>query len=206
MSRWPAPGRCKRRLAAGIGADTAARVQRRLTDHTLAVARQARQRLHDPPLRLVLAVEGLAPRAARRWGHRLGVDQVELQGAGGLALRLRRQLQRAWRQGASGVVLIGSDLPDLQVDDLLAAQAALASTPLVIGPAVDGGYWLIGLGRPLLGRQGLPLLCGRGSAIPWGTAGVLDHTLAAASAAGLAVQPLGQRRDLDRSADLVLWR
>lgn len=206
MSRWPAPGRCKRRLAAGLGLVRAARVQQRLTDHTLEVARLARQRAEGPPLRLVLAVEGLAPAAARRWGLRLGVDRVVLQGGGGLGLRLRRQLLRARRQGAEGVVVIGSDLPDLQVGDVLAALAALHTSPLVIGPAADGGYWLIGLQRPWLGRAALPLLCGSGAAIPWGSSEVLSCTRAAAAAAGLAVEPVMQRRDLDRPDDLVAWR
>ncbi|MGL6133956.1 MAG: TIGR04282 family arsenosugar biosynthesis glycosyltransferase, partial [Prochlorococcaceae cyanobacterium] len=63
MARWPAPGRCKSRLAAGIGRRRAAAVQEGLCLHTCAVARQARRRL---AFDLVLAVQGLGPRARRR--------------------------------------------------------------------------------------------------------------------------------------------
>lgn len=206
MSRWPAPGRCKRRLARDLGDGVAARVQDRLIDHTLAVARVARDRWPGVRPRLVLAVDGLAAAAAGRWGRAWQLDAVVGQGRGSLGLRLRRQLLRAWRQGAAGVVLIGSDLPDLQVADLLAARAALESAPVVLGPALDGGYWLIGLQRAAIPCACLPLVCGLGGPIPWGGPRVLEHTLAAAAAAGLAVQLLAPHRDLDHASDLAAWR
>lgn len=207
MARWPAPGRCKRRLAAGCGRVRAAAVQARLTTHTLAVAMEARRRARaaQPPqaLMVVLAVDGLGPRAARRWGLRLGADRVRLQGRGSLGLRMRRQLQRAQRSGARAMVLIGSDLPDLGATDLLAAFKALERGALVLGPARDGGYWLIGVGEatPLA-----ELFSGAGAAIGWGGPQVLAHSLEAAAAARLEVQLLGLRADLDRSADLEAWR
>jgi rSAM/selenodomain-associated transferase 1 len=147
---------------------------------------------------LVLVVDGLAPRAARRWGEGLGVDRCLLQGGGGLGSRLQRQLQRAWREGAGQVVLIGSDLPTLALGDLELAFAGLNSAPLVLGAAADGGYWLIGLSRPAAAE----LFCG----IPWGSDQVLAATLAAAARLGLAPLLLEVRSDLDRPADLLPWR
>jgi rSAM/selenodomain-associated transferase 1 len=207
MARWPAPGRCKRRLAAGCGRVRAAAVQARLTTHSLAAAAEARRRARaaQPPqeLEVVLAVDGLGPRAARRWGRRLGADRVRLQGGGSLGLRMRRQLGRARRSGARAVLLIGSDLPELEAADLLAAFTALERGALVLGPAHDGGYWLIGVGAatPLAG-----LFCGAGTAIGWGGPQVLARSLEAAAAAGLEAQLLGLRADLDRPADLEAWR
>ena len=90
LARWPAPGRCKRRLASSLGAEAAARVQARLTGHTLAVARQLARQLG---IELVLAVDGLAPRAARRLGDQLGVGRIVLQGGGGLGVRMQRQFR-----------------------------------------------------------------------------------------------------------------
>ena len=194
MARWPAPGRCKRRLARGLGAEPAARIQTRLSLHTLATARQVGRRL---AIELVLAVDGLAGRAARRWGQALGVDRVRLQGRGGLGLRLQRQFQRAAREGARSVVLIGSDLPELECGDLVAAFAALQRGPAVLGPAGDGGYWLIGL------RQPAPeLLAG----IAWGTAQVLEQTERAMARQGLEPVLLPVRADLDWAEDLGRWR
>lgn len=203
LARWPVPGRCKRRLAAGIGSRRAAAVQQRLNRHTLASALALRE-LNGGAItaELVLAAEPLGPRAAQRWATQLGADRGVAQGSGGLGLRMQRQLQRASREGAEQVVLIGSDLPELQPADLLAAFQALERSPLVLGPAADGGYWLIGLAR-----TAPPQLAGRlCSGMPWGTAQVLECTLAAAQA--LVVEPalLKQRADLDYTADLQPWR
>jgi uncharacterized protein len=190
MARWPAPGRCKRRLASSLGAAAAARIQARLTDHTLAVGRQL-------GIELVLAVEGLAPRAARRLGDQLGVGRIVLQGGGGLGARMQRQFQRAANERARRVVLIGSDLPQLERADLVSAFAALDHQEAVLGPACDGGYWLIGLRRPE------PTLM---EGIAWGSEQVLEQTLAALARRGLEPALLPWRRDLDRGEDLGAWR
>jgi len=194
MARWPAPGRCKRRLARELGATRAAQIQARLTDHTLAAAREARQ---VQGLELVLAVEGLGSRAAKRWGQAHGADRAVLQGRGALGLRMQRQFQRAAREGSSQVVLIGSDLPQLEASDLSAAFTSLGHRQGVLGPAQDGGYWLIGLRRPEP-----ELLAG----ITWGGAQVLEQTLAAMVRRGLEPALLSRRGDLDWARDLLPWR
>jgi len=190
MARWPAPGRCKRRLASSLGAAAAARIQARLTCHTLAVAGQL-------GIELVLAVEGLAPRAARCLGDQLGVGRIVLQGGGGLGVRMQRQFQRAAKERARRVVLIGSDLPQLERADLVSAFAALDHQAAVLGPACDGGYWLIGLRRPE------PALM---EGIAWGSEQVLEQTLAALARRGLEPALLPWRSDLDRGEDLGPWR
>ena len=194
MARWPAPGRCKRRLAQELGVARAAQIQARLTVHTLAAAREARQ---GHGLELVLAVEGLGGLAASRWGQALGADRTVLQGRGALGLRMQRQFQRAARDGASKVVLIGSDLPELEASDLSAAFTSLRHCQGVLGPALDGGYWLIGLRRPEP-----ELLAG----IAWGSEQVLEQTLAAMARRGLEPELLTRRGDLDWARDLLPWR
>jgi rSAM/selenodomain-associated transferase 1 len=213
MTRWPAPGRCKRRLAVVIGRRHAAAVQARLTAHVVAAARQLRQRAGRPggadPPELVLAVDGLAGRAARRWGRALGAGRVRLQGRGGLGVRLRRQLQRSRAEGAGAVVVVGSDLPELVAADLLMAFETLEQVPLVLGPARDGGYWLIGLAGAALAEPAgavALLFAGHRGPIPWGSERVLAQTLAAAEAAGLPWRLLAVRGDLDRPEDLRAWR
>ena len=196
MARWPASGRCKSRLASSIGARRAASVQQRLLAHALAVLQQARVRT-GCELRLALAGAGrgggerLLPSPLRR--------QVQLssQGAGGLGLRMQRQLARAFRQGYRQVVLIGSDLPGLEPVDLQDAFTALERVPLVLGPARDGGYWLVGLNRPAA-----PLFAG----ITWNSDQVLQQSCLRAQELGLPLQLLRQRGDLDRGSDLTPWR
>ncbi|NDG74338.1 MAG: glycosyltransferase [Synechococcaceae bacterium WB8_1B_136] len=199
MARWPAPGRCKRRLAAGCGQAAAARLQRRLTIHTLTVARRGAE---QAAARLVLAADGLGPRALERWAAALGAPEAVAQGRGNLGTRMQRQLRRGFRAGAEAVVLIGTDLPGLEAADLAEAFHLLENQPLVLGPAADGGYWLIGLNRRGMALAGYRLMAG----MPWGTATVLQRTCAAAAAAGLQPAWLAQRQDLDRPEDLRPWR
>ena len=206
LARWPAPGRCKSRLAAGIGCQRAATVQARLTRHVLAVVRESLLQLaggllNAPGAQLVLAVDGLGSRAAQRWGRVLGVDRVVLQGSGGLGSRLQRQLLRAHREGSGRIVLLGSDLPSLEPGHLRDAYQALEAAPWVLGPAQDGGYWLIGTRQP----RPSPFV-GPGAPMVWGTDSVLRSTLRLASTHGIPVSLLALQADLDLPSDLLRWR
>ena len=196
MARWPAPGRCKQRLSGGLGSARAARIQQLLTAHTLAVASQL------PGVEVVVATDGVGPRAARRWlGARARLRWVG-QGRGSLGVRMQRQINRAKQEGAQPVVLIGSDLPQLERADLAAGFACLGAAAgdgcdLVLGPADDGGYWLIGL------HQSEPYLL---AGIPWGSDQVMGRTVECAEGLGLDVGLLATRRDLDWPRDLLPWR
>jgi glycosyltransferase A (GT-A) superfamily protein (DUF2064 family) len=172
----------------------------------MAVARESVSRLGggllDPPnAELVLAVDGLGRRAARRWGRELDVDRAVLQGGGGLGSRLQRQLVRAYREGAGRIVLLGSDLPSLEPVDLVDAFQSLEAAPWVLGPAQDGGYWLIGVRQP----HPSPFV-GPGAPMAWGTASVLHSTLGLAALHGIPVPLLKLRADLDLPSDLRHWR
>ena len=196
MARWPAPGRCKQRLASGLGPCPAARIQQVLTAHTLAVASQLQG------VEVVVAMDGVGPRAARRWFSSRGALRWVAQGRGSLGVRMQRQINRATREGAQPVVLIGSDLPQLESSDLAAGFACLGAAAgdgcdLVLGPADDGGYWLIGL------HQSQPSLL---AGIPWGSDQVMGCTLVQAEDLGLNVGLLATRSDLDWPKDLLPWR
>jgi rSAM/selenodomain-associated transferase 1 len=205
FTRWPAPARCKGRLARAIGPERAAAVQRRLLLHGLAAAREAAETAlrRGAPFEVVLAVSGLGPRASARWAATLPVDRLVPQGVGSLGVRLRRQVERARREAVTAVLLIGSDLPRLSGADLLAGFAALERSALVLGPAADGGYWLLGLSP---GRRAPRLFAGAAGPIPWGSDDVLRRTREAAVAEGLALELLEERPDLDTPADLAAWR
>ena len=208
MARWPAPGRCKRRLAASCGSSQrAAAIQARLTSHTLLVAAAAAS---ARGAQLRLAVDGLGPGALRRWQRAMQgrsdwppAGRVEFggQGGGNLGCRMQRQLRHGFAAGAERVVVIGTDLPGLECRDLTTALALLQAAPLVIGPATDGGYWLIGMNRAGFQRAGTRLMSG----IAWGGAEVLAQTLARAALLDLAPRLLRPQRDLDDQADLLAW-
>lgn len=110
--------------------------------------------------------------------------------------RLEQAFEDAFRHGYRSVVVVGSDIPDLPRQSLQAALTALsgATDHLVIGPAGDGGYYLIGLNRPHreLFRR-----------IDWGTDRVLRQTLDAAAAIALPTISLGVWKDVDEPEDLA---
>ena len=206
MARWPSPGRCKRRLSRDLNnelglsnsSERATRIQRRLTQHTAAVVRGLAGPMEIEP---VLAVSGLGPRAADRWGQQLGLRKVRLQGRGQLGTRLRRQLMHSHRHHRPCLV-IGTDLPELNPDDVKQAVEHLERHDLVMGPASDGGYWLLGIGASLIRcPQHWPLI-----GIPWGGPTVLEATLREVRRQQLSCAFVPQRNDLDHWSDLRPWQ
>lgn len=201
LARWPAPGRCKQRLAASCGSSAlAAAMQRRLSWHTVQTAAAAARHCGSE---LRLSASGLGPRALRRWGQQLQLRplQLDLQRGGNLGCRMHRQLQAGFSRGLQQLVLIGSDLPDLQSSDLEQAFSQLERHDLVLGPANDGGYWLIGMTRQGWQRSGAALFTG----IPWSTDQVLPLSLQRAAAHGLNVALLRHQSDLDSRSALAPW-
>lgn len=183
--RAPEAGRVKTRLAAGLGAEGALRVYRRLAEHTLREARAmgGEVRVHFTP-----ADAGAEVRA---W---LG-DGVRYlpQSAGDLGARMEAAFRDAFEDGADRVVIIGSDLPDLSAALLRRAFDALESHAAVIGPARDGGYYLLGM-QTIIG--------GLFEEIPWSTNEVLARTLDRLRAAGIEPALLGALSDVDEVHDL----
>lgn len=127
-----------------------------------------------------------------------GYVDVIAQRGGDLGQRLAHVFEDVSRLGIDSVVVIGSDLPDLPARLARAAFAELAEPReaerrIVLGPASDGGYYLIGMNHlhPALFRG-----------IDWGTNRVLAQTLEAAKAEGLHVSLLDAWADVDSTADL----
>ena len=90
-------------------------------------------------------------------------------------------------------LVIGTDLPELNADDIKLAIEKLRSHDLVLGPASDGGYWLMGIGEHLIQTpQHWPLI-----GIPWGEPTVLEETLASANRHRLSSALVPRRNDLD---------
>ena len=119
-------------------------------------------------------------------------DAVPLveQGEGDLGERMAR----ATAGGAA--ILVGADLPDLALRHLEQAVVALRTHPAVIGPAEDGGYWLIGL------REPMPFLF---EPMAWGTEVVFAETMDRFAARSIVPAVLERLPDLDRPEDLHRW-
>jgi len=179
FARFPHAGAAKTRLIPALGEAGAAALHRRLVERTLAVVRAS-------GLPFAVWTTGAPARDFADW---LGesVPLVE-QGDGDLGARL------AWVPAPA--ILLGADIPDLTPAHLLAAAKALDEAPVVIGPASDGGYYLLGL------REPMPFLF---SAMPWGTDGVLAETEARLESRVIRCQRLETLADCDRPEDLARW-
>ncbi len=203
MLRWPAPGRCKTRLAKEIGFVKAAYIQNKINEHTIAVALNLKKRgLVD----LQLAISGIATMKAKRWGFNQGITNVVPQGEGSLGLRMRRQILIAQKHSLNHVghttILIGSDLPSLSQSDLINAIEALKKHEIVLGPSVDGGYWLIGLAEKLVN----PVVHWPFIDMPWGTNKVLEQTVNKAKLKSVRHSLLNEQNDIDQIEDLSPWQ
>lgn len=119
------------------------------------------------------------------------------QSEGDIGCRMASAFQVSFEAGMNRVVLIGTDCPDLNAQLLTQAFQSLEQHDLVLGPAEDGGYYLIGL------RRLIPELF---MGISWSTAEVLQQTHSIARNLGLAVAYLPLLSDIDRPEDLWIWK
>lgn len=190
MAKAPVPGRVNTRLEPALGRAGCARLARRLLARTLAVARDA----GVGPVTLWAAGWRGHP-ALREAARRHGVE-LRAQRGRGLGERMEHVV-RAGLAAGRFPILVGTDCPGLAAGDLRETAAALAEGwDAVLGPAGDGGYYLIGLRapRPALFRN-----------MDWGGDGVLEETGRRLRRLRLAAYRLGERADLDRPADLGGW-
>lgn len=186
--RRPEPGRVKTRLAATVGQQAASDLYGRMSRRVLGtVAGWDR-----PGVRRVAVVS--PPDALEGIERTLPPGmEAEAQSPGDLGTRMEAAFARAFGGGASRVAAIGTDCVDVTGDLLDLAFEALRDRDAVLGPARDGGYWLLGLARPLPGVF-------RG--IPWGTDGVLAATRERLREVRVEPALLPVLRDLDTEEDL----
>ncbi len=117
------------------------------------------------------------------------------QARGDLGARLAAAIERAFTEGVRKVIILGSDSPHLPAARLAEATGALDAADVVLGPADDGGFYLVGVRIGVPPREIF-------KDIEWGSARAFDQALAAASAAGLSTATLERFYDLDEWPDL----
>ena len=126
-----------------------------------------------------------------RFGRHDGFPQTGTD----LGERMKNAFQHCFSEGFDDVVIIGSDIPDLPAEIFTEAFVALDNHGAVIGPAVDGGYYLVGFRRETFAPEVF-----RG--IAWSTEGVFAETLERLTWAGVSVDRLPRHRDVDTPDDL----
>ena len=183
----PIKGRVKSRLAVVVGEEAALALYRGFILDTIAAVEEVgdglRIAVHPPD----------ALQAVSAW---LGPSyELMPQRGDDLGARMSNAFEAAFAQGCSRAILIGSDIPDLPSQMVRDSLAALESHDAVIGPAEDGGYYLIGFQRSAF----LPAIF-RGMA--WSTNTVFYDTMHKLREASLRVHVAPQWRDVDTREDL----
>jgi len=183
--RYPAPGSCKTRLIPMLGDEGAAQLHRDMAEHAFAEAQAC---CHRQPAGLEVWYTGADEGAFRDW---LGDGAAyREQPDGDLGERLTAALRA---DQLTPTIFIGTDCPGLTADVLSQAIRLAQANTTVIGPAKDGGYYLIANPTP-----------GMFQAIDWGTGDVLRQTQAAAGDRRVVL--LDELTDVDRPEDLVAWK
>ena len=187
FAKAPRPGYVKTRLAAEVGAEHAVRIYRTIGRATVDALRGGESRLlvyYDPP-------EDEAVVEMREW---LGSQGVEYRRQRGDDLGSRMEGAFAeCRAEAEKVCIVGTDIPGIGADTVSEAFRALEENDVVVGPATDGGYYLLALRSPMaeLFRD-----------VPWSTDAVLEITLERAAEIGASVKLLEPKNDVDAASDV----
>lgn len=182
FGKEPRPGRVKTRLARDIGDREACAVYEKLLHQVLAEA-----------LGTGLAVHlALADSPSPGWAPPFAVP-VETQTTDDLGNRMAAAFQEAFRVGVDAVILVGSDAPGCHRGIFLEAFKCLDAAPVVLGPSVDGGYYLVGQRCP-----GVDLF----SEIPWSAQETYGCTVSRLQELGVPFEEVPILTDLDTLDDL----
>lgn len=191
FTRYPEPGKAKTRLIPALGDVAAAELHRQMTERMLTQVRFLQQRY---PISVEVWFAGGEHDQMQAW---LGTDlSYQAQPEGDLGDRMSQAFQVGFDRGVKATVIIGTDCPELEVRLLTQAFENLQQTDVVLGPAKDGGYYLIGLRRfePDLFRS-----------IAWSTDRVFEQTVEIAAQVNLSIACLPMLTDIDRPEDLSVW-
>jgi rSAM/selenodomain-associated transferase 1 len=194
FTRFPVPGKTKTRLIPALGATAAAELQRRLTEHTLATVEPLGD---DRDCAIEIRYAGATLPVMRTW---LGDQHTfRSQCDGDLGARMGDAFIAAFEHEAKRCVIIGIDCPTLGINHVRAAFNALRTSDLVLGPATDGGYYLVGLTADRA-TTAIPALF---EGMQWGTDTVLERTRDRATQQKLSIALLEPLDDVDRPEDLA---
>lgn len=186
--KYPEPGKVKTRLAATIGAELAAQLYQEFVRQTFELTLQSQVAARFVTFTPVDKEPELKKLFPGPW------QWFPQENSPNLGVRIQRAIQHVQQQGYSQVITIGTDSPSLPAEYLDQAAAALMQHDLVLGPATDGGYYLIGL------KNNAPVELFSG--IDWSTEHVLRQTLQRAGQLRLSVQQLPIWYDVDDIATL----
>ena len=186
----PIPGKVKTRLIPQLGVDGATALYRALVQDTLTIAARC------GPFAIAYDPDPALPNCDWIWDGKPPAYHWFAQQGATLGERLVHAIGQVYQRTRQPVIVIGSDLPTLSTAHLEDAQRFLHAYAVVIGPATDGGYYLIALQTPL------PWLF---SDIAWSTPEVYEQTRARLAERDIVPALLPPEADIDCPEDLTHW-
>jgi uncharacterized protein len=207
FTRYPVPGKTKTRMIPALGEQGAADLHSRMTEYTLL---NLLTLCHDKSLEIGIYYSGGDRSKMQSWlepvissflvNHpHLTINPIAYHAQVGqdLGNRMQGAFEDSFRHKIEKMIIIGTDCPDLSQNIIEDAFLALNSYDVVLGPASDGGYYLIGL------SQSFSVLFNQ---IDWGSDRVLVQTKSIIEQEKLSVYDLPVLTDVDRPDDLHIWK
>jgi rSAM/selenodomain-associated transferase 1 len=191
FTRYPEAGKTKTRMIDALGEQGAADLQKQMTEYTVS---QVIKLQKTSAITVEIRFTGGNTKLMENW---LGSDFIyQPQGEGDLGKRMLRSLTDAFANNTQEAIIIGTDCPGVNLPILRLAFEQLQKCDVVLGPALDGGYYLIGV------RQAIPHLFNE---ITWGTSQVFTQTVEIIRNLNLSTVYLPSLADVDRPEDLPVW-
>ncbi|MBW1693027.1 MAG: TIGR04283 family arsenosugar biosynthesis glycosyltransferase [Deltaproteobacteria bacterium] len=198
FTRYPKSGITKTRLIPLLGPDGAADLHRKMVEHTILQVKKLKK-IHkfDAEVRY----DGGNKTRMKAW---LGgnLNYLPQDKEGDLGFRMKRCFEDAFESGATRAVIIGTDIPGITHTTIHKAFNSLQQKPMVLGPAKDGGYYLIGFKKKSFYRSISDLF----TDIQWGERHVLDKTMKIAKGLNIHFSLLEELEDIDRPENLSVWK
>ena len=187
FARPPVPGKVKTRLAREVGDDKAAQIYRELLDHAF-------QMIESLPkdIKCAIAWDNSNNNRAEYTKHHRWI-----QPSGNLGEKMSWAISHSIEKGAGKAMIIGTDCPTITLSTITDAFQTLDNAEVVLGPAEDGGYYLVGA------KQVIPALF---PDLQWGTNLVLQETIKSLENAGISYSLLDLKYDIDTWDDWKRWQ
>ncbi|PWH87231.1 TIGR04282 family arsenosugar biosynthesis glycosyltransferase [Brumimicrobium oceani] len=183
MTKNPELGKCKTRLAKTLGDEKALEIYVQLIDYTAKIAKASKADL------FIYSTDTLVDR--KRWES--PQTYFSIQSKGDLGQRMSTAIENIKHQGYEKVIVLGSDCAEINEQDINFAFTQLDSNDFVLGPALDGGYYLIGM------KELSPTLF---SNMAWSTANVLSDSILRIKEKQSSYFLLEAKSDIDFEEDL----
>ena len=187
FAKFPEPGQVKTRLANDIGTGPAAAFYRRIAEYVL----KRTTPLDSGYLRIVFYTPDALRQDFEDW---LGNEKLRVQKGADVGERMANALDEMFGMGAEKAIVVGSDIPGLHREIIDRAFRSLDSADIVLGPAMDGGYYLIGM------KATHPEIFLN---VDWGTGEVFSQTVLVIKKMGLSYDTVETLFDVDSLEDFL---